>query len=205
MQQMHQFKLNDSESNQTFEKFEYIRVGDGNKYVKVMMKEICVLKEKINQESSANLVNELEIMKYLNHPNVLKAECETVNNQNHQLSILVEYCSSNLERAVKEGSLSKAQQVFSIHQIAEGMKYIHSQKIIHRYLMLSSIQLTSSGKIKIGEFEYSRIIKSDHPSKEEQMADVSSFGKIVYFILSGGKNPVIMSSSVLSTLYLDSN
>lgn len=206
LQHMHQFKFNDSESNQSFEKIEDIKIGDDNKYVKVMMQKICVLKEKMKLETnSANLVNELEIMNYLNHPNVLKAECETVNNQNHQPSILVEYCSSNLERAVKEGSLSKVQQVFSIYQIAEGMKYIHSHRIIHNNLKPSSIQLTSNGKIKIGDFENSRIIKSDHPSKEEQieqMADISSFGNIVYFILSGGKTAEIKNSSALSTLSL---
>ena len=200
------FKFNVSESNQSLEKIEDIKIGDGNKYVKVIMKKICVLKEKMNHKTNTStLVNEIEIMNYLNHPNVLKAESDAVNNENQDPSILVEYCSSDLERAIKERSLSKVQQVFSIYQIAEGMKYIHSRGIIHKNLKPSSIQLASNGTIKIGEFENSRIIKSEHPSSDEQiekMSDVSSFGDIVYFILSGGKTTEIKNISSLSTLSL---
>lgn len=51
MQHKHQFKFNDSESNQSFEKIEDIKIEDGNKYVNDMMKKICLLKEKMDQET----------------------------------------------------------------------------------------------------------------------------------------------------------
>ena len=49
-QVIHQNQVNDSETNINYEKIEDIKINENNKYVKVMMNKICVMKEKINQE-----------------------------------------------------------------------------------------------------------------------------------------------------------
>lgn len=38
----------------------------------------------------------------------------------------------SLEQAILNKKLTRVQQIYSIYQIAQGMNYIHSQKIVHK-------------------------------------------------------------------------
>ena len=209
-QVIHQNQVNDSETNINYEKIEDIKINENNKYVKVMMNKICVMKEKINQEKATEnqerLTNEIQIMKLLNHPNVLKVESDDINDKNQKPSILFEYCPKNLEEAVNSKKMSKVQQIFSIYQIAEGMKYIHSRNIIHNNLIPANIQMTSDGIIKISEFENSLLIQSEELNEEEhndkKKKDISSFGDLVYFILSSGETTRNKNESTITTFSL---
>ncbi|KAK8892907.1 Serine/threonine-protein kinase stk11 [Tritrichomonas musculus] len=209
-QVIHQNQVNDSETNINYEKIEDIKIKENNKYVKVMMNKICVMKEKINQEKATEnqerLTNEIQIMKLLNHPNVLKLESDDINDRNQKPSILIEYCPNNLEEAVKSKMMSKVQQIFSIYQIAEGMKYIHSRNIIHNNLIPANIQMTSDGIIKISEFENSLLIQSEELNEEEhndkKKKDISSFGDLVYFILSSGETTRNKNESTITKFSL---
>lgn len=101
---------------------------------------------------------------------------------------------------------SKAQQTFSIYQIAEGMKYIHSQRVVHQNLKPSNILISEDGLIKISGFEKSyRMINCDFNKMKE---DVYSFGAVAYFILTGKdfiKDEIILNElPLLSQQMIDS-
>lgn len=210
----HEIEILDSTDIQNLEKIEQIGFGGSGKVTKVSKKQLYALKEMNIQSSSIEkfryFMNEYEIMNMLDHPNILKTYGFFLSDEKLPPSILLEYCPMNLEKAVKEKILTKVQIVFYIYQIAEGMKYIHSQKVIHRDLKPSNILISKDGMIKICDFGISRLMTAEEQSlthgigtqkymapeiiNEEpydEKVDVYSFGVLVYFIISGGELPNI--------------
>ncbi|KAK8839451.1 Cyclin-dependent kinase 4 [Tritrichomonas musculus] len=57
----------------------------------------------------------------------------------------------DLAKAIEDGSLTKEDLSKIIYQIAEGMKYIHFKKVIHRDLKPTNILIEKDGTIKIGD------------------------------------------------------
>ena len=107
-------------------------------------------------------------MRMVNHLNVLKSYSKY---------------HTNLKQNIQD--FSNIQRVYLIHQIAEGMKYIHSCKIVHLNLDPSSIFISDEGIIKISDFKKAQ--KMTQENQIEKTDDVYSFGKLVYFILSGSE------------------
>ena len=128
-----------------------------------------------NASSNDNqkIMNEFEILKMLDHPNDFKKVP----------SILYEECPTDLNQVIRNKIFSKVQLVYSIFHIAEGMKYIHSCKIVHSYLKPTNILISDDGTIKISDFKNAQKTSSENEIKK--IVDVHSFGEIVYFILSG--------------------
>ncbi len=150
-------------------------------------------------KNNQKIKNEFEIMKMLDHPNVLKA-VDIIYDDKKVPSILYEKCSTDLKHAIQNKIFSKVQLVYSIFQIAEGMKYIHSRKIIHLNLNPTNILISEDGTIKISDFKNAEKITSENETKE--IDDVYSFGKIVYFILSGREINDSEKDSVLESFQL---
>ena len=199
----------DLKSFGNFEQIEVIGNDNRCKYVKISIQNFYILKEMNDKNSDVQsiqrLVDEFEIMNMLKHPNIIKAFRIYINDKNIPPSILLEYCPMNLDVLIKTKKLSKVQQVFYIYQIAEGMKYIHSRKIIHQNLKTTNILISENGTIKICGFEKSKKIQSKKLSEKEQlkmMSDVNSFGVIMYFILSGGSFPKVKNETVLTSFPL---
>ena len=88
------------------------------------------------------LIEKFEIMRMLTHKNILKAYDIIINDKNLPPSILFENCPTNLDVEVKNKKFTKVQQVFTIVQIAEGMKYIHSRNVAHQNLIPSKILIS---------------------------------------------------------------
>ena len=100
-------------------------------------------------------------------------------------------------------SFSNTETVKVIYQIAEGMKYIHSKKVIHRDLKPTNILLSSDGTVKICDFGISKLMTIEEQTmtrglgsqkfmapeilNEEDNYDVKvdaySFGIVVFFVI----------------------
>lgn len=185
-----------SRSTQSLEIIGEIGNSNGVKFYKVLHPTLYMLKEMDNKKTKAEniqqLLDEFKIINILHHPNIIKTYGIFTDDQNIPPSILLEYCSNNLEQVIKSKKFSKVQQVFSVYQIAKAMKYIHSQKIFNPALEPSRIFVSEDGIIKICRFENSQLISSKNTSNDEklkEMNDIHAFGTIVYFIFSGGKFP----------------
>lgn len=89
-------------------------------------------------------------------------ECSTYNfNFEHYLTIISEYSETSLkgllekERQKREPiKLNKTKKLIIIYGIASGMKYLHSQNIIHRNLSSGRIFLDHNSYPKISSFDY---------------------------------------------------
>ena len=206
-----QLKGNDS-TDSVLEMIAEIKRSNDEKVIKVSYKNLYMLKEIINPNSNVGnlqqMIDKYEIMRMLTHKNILKAHDILINDKKLPPSILFEYCPKNLEEEVISKKLTKVQKVYAIYQIAEGMKYVHSRKVVHLDLNPSNILVSDDGMIKIAGFEKSQTMKSMQQNKEfemKEMEDVFSFGDMVYFILTDGGVAKIKNETVLNSLDLLAN
>ncbi|KAK8837373.1 hypothetical protein M9Y10_036806 [Tritrichomonas musculus] len=214
-------KILDSETILNLEKLEKINSGNFGKVYKVTKKEIYALKVmKVNatHEDFKQFLAEYEIINILLHPNIVKAYGIFLGDETNSPSILLEFCPLSLEEAIIEKKLTNVDLVFSIYQIAEGMKYVHFNHVIHRDLKPTNILITKEGTIKISDFGISKLMSPDDQSMTcgigtqkfmapeiidecsnyDEKVDVYSFGVLLYFILSGGEMPKVKLSDKLS-------
>ena len=122
-----------------------------------------------NKTSSKYLINEIEIMKELDHPNLIKLYNLLKTNNHYYL--IMDYCnggtlSSILNKYKLFFGKPFSQEIIQhfMKQIVDGLKYIHSKNIIHRDIKLDNILLNFdniedknnlnllSAKIKIIDF-----------------------------------------------------
>lgn len=223
-QPKNQFEILDSETIKTIKKINELGRGASSIVYKVSRPisrdEIYVLKEMtlLNHSNLQNFIKEYEILNMLNHPNVLKTFGIFLSDEKTPASILLEYCTNDIGKAIKDKLLSKVDIVFSIYQIAQGMKYIHSNNIIHRDLKPSNIFIANDGTIKIADFGISKIMSADEQQtsmtgnigtlyfmapeimngeKYDSKVDVYSFGVLIFFILNDGVMPKLSLKQII--------
>ncbi|VDD86569.1 unnamed protein product [Enterobius vermicularis] len=112
---------------------------------------IAVKKVKSKQET------EIKHLLYLNHANVMKFY--GVCTQSPCFCLLMEYCGKGqLFQLIQNGcKIGKEQLCEWSRQIADGMKYLHSKKIIHRDLKSPNILVNDQYVLKICDFGNSHI------------------------------------------------
>ena len=147
--------------------------------------------------------SEIEIMKSLEHPNILALY--DVVYQTKYIYLILEYCEqgdlSKLMRA--RGRFSEQQCQSYLTQLAEGLKYLYQHNIFHRDLKPQNLLLTKEGTLKLTDFGFARIMHPDalaetmcgsplymapeilHYKKYTIKSDLWSVGIILYQMLLG--------------------
>ncbi len=112
-----------------------------------------------NAQLTANLHAEVNILKSIDHPNIIKVE--DVFETNRFFYIVLELVSGGdlldfLINRKQPFTESEARRIF--HQLVEATDYLHSQKIVHRDIKPENILLKTPGEIKLTDFGLSRIV-----------------------------------------------
>lgn len=118
-------------------------------------------KTKAQQQESRN---EVEVMRRLDHPNIVRFIDAFV--ENNYLHIVMEYADAmDLEKylvdklrrreAVAEGTIMR---IFV--QIALGLRTLHKSRLLHRDLKSANVFLTRSGGVKLGDFGFAKQLTS---------------------------------------------
>ena len=137
-----------------------------------MIRAMKVIKKAIvlNDQNNESLVlNELNILKKIDHQNVVKIYEFYSDNKNFYL--ITEYCSGgDLFTVSKKENLSEKQVACIIYQILLAINHIHKMKIMHRDLKLENILITKKEedglyRIKLCDFGTSHLFKDGEKEK----------------------------------------
>ena len=181
-----------------------------NKYTneKVAMKQIK--KSSANLLSDGEITDEIEILKNLDHPDIVRI-IESFNTKNSYI-LITEYCEGGELFDQVKNQLSETQIAVIFKQVLSGLAYLHSNNIVHRDLKLENILIHEKEKslttgedlfnIKIIDFGTARIFdKKRNPQsivgssyyiapevlrqKYNKECDLWSVGVILYMFIVG--------------------
>ncbi|KAM3143603.1 hypothetical protein pb186bvf_004365 [Paramecium bursaria] len=132
---------------------------------------IKVISMELNDEKyllfvQQRILKETQIMRQINHPNIVRLL--DVQRTQKNIYLIIEYCNEEtLDQYVKKKCqnnevqyLSEIQALLIINQIVQGYKSLHELRIVHRDLKPQNI-LINDGVIKICDFGLSTILECD--------------------------------------------
>ena len=134
---------------------------------KIYAMKILDLKEHENdhmdkKEKEEYFTNEIELLKKLNHPNIVKYYKSF--KEDDSLYIIMEYFDngdlSDYIKVLQYDNKNKKEEIWNIfYQCILGLNYLHSQDIVHRDIKPANIFMTKNKIIKIGDFGVSALVK----------------------------------------------
>ncbi|KAK8887762.1 copper transport protein ctr1 [Tritrichomonas musculus] len=164
-----------------------------------------------NFEKLRKLLQEIELINKLDHPNIIKGFGICFGDQSHPPSIILEYSPHNLTEVVRE--MTDFQRVTAIYETCLGMKEVHRSNIIHRNLKPENILIDEEGHVRVSDFGMSRLEDGEMQMQSKtagvgnlkfkapeilnesthynEKVDVYSFGVVLFFILTNGCYPKI--------------
>ena len=163
--------------------------------------------QNFSEEEEQEIINEINILKAMDHPNILKI-FEFYSNKD-SYSIITEYCSGGelYEEMDDNGPFDERYTAYVMYQIFSAINYCHNMNIIHRDIKPENILIIDRNKngyptIKVCDFGTSLMVKKGGKQKKfvgssyyiapevlkenyNEKCDIWSCGVIMYILLSG--------------------
>jgi serine/threonine protein kinase len=99
---------------------------------------------------TTNIIKEASIHISLNHPRIV--ECVNYFEENYKFYLITRFCAQGPLLFVK--NKTEEQKIRYLNQIAEGIGFLHTNKIAHRDIKLDNIFIDENDDIKLGDFGY---------------------------------------------------
>jgi calcium-dependent protein kinase len=194
------------------------KLGDGlyGEVYKVQNKitgQLCALKKMIKKEKEKpsiedemEVLNEIEMMKKMDHPNIVKIF--QFYNTKDAYYIVMEYCAGGelYYEIVNRGKFSEEETSYIMYQILSVVFYCHSNDVVHRDLKPENVLIERKEKnflkIKVCDFGTAKIYEKGRVERRivgssyyiapevlsksyDEKCDLWSCGVIMYILLSG--------------------
>ena len=153
------------DSKNTFIVKDYIvdrrRIGKGSFstiykcYQKQTKKEFALKEIVIDRKKNVNVKREFEIMRKLNHKNIVKIHDVIVDTQLNNIYFIMDYYENgDLSSFLNKTPLKEKFARKYMKQLSEGLRYLLDNNIIHRDLKPQNILLSNNFEIKITDFGF---------------------------------------------------
>ena len=135
-----------------------------------------------NNEAIQQILKEIEMIKKLDHPNIIKLYEANISKDNKYIELLAELPEDgDLQMKLDEYEcdymhFQENQLLDWLNQICLALKSLHSEKILHRNIKPSSISLMKRGYAKLGDFGFAKIT-----SKGRDLRRVKTFMNKIKF------------------------
>ncbi|KAL8105624.1 hypothetical protein AgCh_029434 [Apium graveolens] len=110
--------------------------------------------ENIKDEDLKNIMQEIDLLKNLNHKNIVKYLGSSMTTSH--LHIFLEYVENgslaNIIKPANFGPFPESLVAVYITQVLEGLVYLHEQGVIHRDIKGANILTTKEGLVKLADF-----------------------------------------------------
>ena len=160
-----------------------------------------------SDETDKEILNEITILRTLDHPNILKIF--EFYSTKESYSIVTELCRGGelFQEIIDRGPFNEIYSAYVMLQIFSAINYCHSMKIVHRDLKPENILIVERDKngmprIKIADFGTSRMFEKGAVQRKlvgssyyiapevlkkhyDEKCDIWSCGVIMYILLSG--------------------
>lgn len=136
------------------------RKADGKVYA---MKRVKI--SQLNPKEKDNALNEVRILASLNHLNIVGYKEAFFDEESKSLCVVMELADdgdleSKIQKNIKtKGTFQESELWGYLIQIAQGLKHLHDNKIMHRDLKCANIFLMKNGLLKLGDLNVSKIVK----------------------------------------------
>ena len=110
-----------------------------------------------NKRIVARFARELEILKALKHPNIVR--CFGGGRQGSEIYLVMELVTGGSIAGMirRRGRLSWESTIDYALQVCDGLAYAHEWSIVHRDLKSANLLLTKEGQVKIADFGIARV------------------------------------------------
>eukprot|EP00587_Corethron_hystrix_P002603 CAMPEP_0113304988 /NCGR_PEP_ID=MMETSP0010_2-20120614/4780_1 /TAXON_ID=216773 ORGANISM="Corethron hystrix, Strain 308" /NCGR_SAMPLE_ID=MMETSP0010_2 /ASSEMBLY_ACC=CAM_ASM_000155 /LENGTH=591 /DNA_ID=CAMNT_0000159287 /DNA_START=256 /DNA_END=2031 /DNA_ORIENTATION=- /assembly_acc=CAM_ASM_000155 len=180
---------------------------------------------KISETFLKELRNEVEILKSLDHPNIVKPIEVFESTQNRQLFVVMELCSGG--DLYSRDPYTESQAASIVGKVLSALTYMHSRNIIHRDIKYENIMFENQGpdaEVKLIDFGLSTKYLPESPQvsgaigtiytmspevlnrKCTSKADLWSTGVVAFMLLSSrapffGRNRLSLVSRIMNCSY----
>jgi len=167
----------------------------------------CIPKKNVEGDDIKLLRREIQIMKRLNHPNILKLYEVYENDEQFYLVMELVKGKELFDKIVERGMYSERDAANIIVQVVSAVQYLHEHGIAHRDLKPENLLSAGEGEkeiVKIADFGFSKSFAEEGEKLQtscgspgyvapeiltaecyDKSVDMWSVGVIIYILLSG--------------------
>ena len=132
--------------------FSIVKLGEHKKTKEKVAIKILQKNKILNQEDLIRIQREIEILKSLKHPNIIKIH--RIGEDDKRFYIIMEFCENGelFNRIVERQHLTEDEAALFYYQLINGLEYIHKNNIVHRDLKPENLLLSKNDLLKIIDF-----------------------------------------------------
>jgi serine/threonine protein kinase len=123
---------------------------------------------------------EFTVIRHLRHPNLVAAL--EIGEENQIPYLVLEYVNGpSLEKRLQEeGPMPPADALAVILQVAEGLRFLHDNQVLHRDIKPGNIYLDADGQAKLGDFGLLKMLTADHSADPSLTKSHKAMGTLEY-------------------------